>query len=428
VEVLTTSNFPLGETVLRQMAGLSGAEFAVTEAAAESIRAASFPSSSPLRLPTHSGGSQTDGFAGSPSVRVGADDFFHTAVPLPGRHPQSEDVLHVLLPVEEHRRARAAAIAPPLGIGAATFAMIAIVGLRTARAISATASSLGDEVRRLARGDYRQLALPSRDDELRALGEAVNQTARQLAGYEAQVRSSERLQTLATLGAALAHELRNSATGLRLALELHAEQCRSAAAGHSLQVARRQLNLMERQLQRFLEAAGGASRERCFAATDLRDVVREAAELVGPAARHAGVALHCQLPPGPLTARADRELLTEAVRNLALNGLEAAQRGEPAAGAERRVTLELAAEGAAQAAFAVRDSGRGPDPRHAARIFEPFVTDKPEGAGLGLSIVRQTAAVHGGDVDWRRRNATTEFRLVIPLFPTEPCHVSPAGR
>lgn len=66
----------------------------------------------------------------------------------------------------------------------------------------------------------------------------------------------------------------------------------------------------------------------------------------------------------------------------------------------------------------IRDSGPGPKAEVAERLFEPFVTGKPEGVGLGLAVARQIAETHGGGIQWRRENGTTCFRIELPLTPS----------
>ena len=91
-----------------------------------------------------------------------------------------------------------------------------------------------------------------RNDELRNLAESINRMAGQLANYERQVRRHERLKTLGQLGASMAHQLRNAATGGRMAIELHRRDCPRATSDNSLEVALRQLLLMESYLRQFL--------------------------------------------------------------------------------------------------------------------------------------------------------------------------------
>jgi signal transduction histidine kinase len=73
-------------------------------------------------------------------------------------------------------------------------------------------------------------------------------------------------------------------------------------------------------------------------------------------------------------------------------------------------------EDAAQSAFLVEvsDSGPGPSAAVAERIFEPFVTGKEQGIGLGLSVARQAAEAHGGRLSWERHEGWTVFRIQLP--------------
>ncbi|HMF12059.1 MAG TPA: ATP-binding protein, partial [Gemmataceae bacterium] len=63
----------------------------------------------------------------------------------------------------------------------------------------------------------------------------------------------------------------------------------------------------------------------------------------------------------------------------------------------------------------VRDSGPGPAPEIADRLFEPFVTGKSEGVGLGLAMARQAAESHGGRITWRREEDQTCFVIELPV-------------
>jgi nitrogen-specific signal transduction histidine kinase len=63
----------------------------------------------------------------------------------------------------------------------------------------------------------------------------------------------------------------------------------------------------------------------------------------------------------------------------------------------------------------VSDSGPGPSEEVAGRLFEPFVTGKPDGVGLGLAVARQVVEAHGGRIGWRREADRTCFTIELPL-------------
>jgi signal transduction histidine kinase len=265
----------------------------------------------------------------------------------------------------------------------------------------------------LAQGDYAAAHLPATDDELRDLSIAVNKTAEMLADYEKQVRRTEQVRVAGMLGASLAHEMRNAATGCRVALDLHAESCGSRGEGETLAVAKRQLRLMETQLQRFLQAGRSASPTPERAQVDLGGMIEQLLPLVRPAAHHAHVELDWLPPPRLLAVRAAEEELSQAVLNLILNALEAVS--QHTGNGQRRVSVAARPAGTSQAEIVVSDSGPGPSNGLAKAIFDPFVTSKSEGAGLGLAVAKQVVEAHDGTIGWTRTGGVTRFSVTLPL-------------
>jgi nitrogen-specific signal transduction histidine kinase len=102
--------------------------------------------------------------------------------------------------------------------------------------------------------------------------------------------------------------------------------------------------------------------------------------------------------------------------NLLLNGIEAVQHSRQ--GGKRRVEIELTSSDD-HAKLYVSDTGDGPSNPSRDSIFEPFVTTKPEGVGLGLTMARQVVEAHGGEISWQRRDGRTEFRVALPLAVKE---------
>jgi nitrogen-specific signal transduction histidine kinase len=107
--------------------------------------------------------------------------------------------------------------------------------------------------------------------------------------------------------------------------------------------------------------------------------------------------------------------MSQVVINLLLNAVEAAKQNhiERTNGASVRVEIGSANSHAAE--IVISDSGAGPADSVAASLFEPFVTNKPEGAGLGLAVAKEIVTAHGGSIDWSRANGFTRFRVLLPL-------------
>lgn len=413
--VLTTSNFPLTNSVLRKMRDLSSAEFVLADVAGRSL-ASTWTTESP-KLPHDGLLRQAADLALGPSVAVAGRDYFHAAIELPAR-PGSTDsrVLHVLFPCDEYRRSLREAYVPPLVVGVLAVAAAAVAARLLAGRISRTTAQLGEEVQRLARGDFSPVALPPTDDEIRDLALAVNRTATMLSQYEQEVRRTEQMRTVARLGASLAHELRNAATGCRMAVDIHAESCLCGRETEALVVAKRQLQLMESQLQRFLRLG------RRTVHADHRDVnigrlIEDLLPLLRPAARHANIALEWHAPTEELIVRGDDDGLGQVALNLVLNAIEALHQQPASGAAPRRVVLEARTTPHANVELSVSDTGPGPPESTAIAIFDPFVTSKAEGAGLGLAVAKEIVEAHQGTIDWSRTDGVTRFRVTLP--PTE---------
>ncbi len=413
--VLTGSGFPLTEAVLQQMSDLASAEFVLTTESGDTVASSFALSDDSIDWPTTTPAAEhaTEVSLGS-VLKLNDNKYFHSSLELADRRGGlSPQVLHILFPQDEFNTAWRAMFLPPLLIGlAAIIAVILTTGLVAAR-INRVLQRLGRDVHRLAEGDFSAVEVPSVDDETKDLAVAVNQTATRLAEYEAETRRTEQMRTLAILGSGLAHEMRNAATGCRMAVDLHSEVCSgSTADDDSMEMARHQLSLMERRLQKFLQL-GKQSVDGAEVDLDLAELVGELVALVRPSAKHAGVALDWQVLADDTTVHADAEQLSQAVMNLLLNAVDAAAHQSAVKGGSARVRVALDTSDGFLV-LTVADSGEGPPEKLADTLFEPFVSDKPEGVGLGLAVARQVAKNSGGLLEWSRSADETQFVLRLP--------------
>ena len=128
------------------------------------------------------------------------------------------------------------------------------------------------------------------------------------------------------------------------------------------------------------------------------------------------VAIELAVPRTLPPVRADRVQLSQVLLNLIMNGIEAVT---AAAGSQRRVSVEarVCEDGCCE--ISVTDTGPGIPPDQLDRIFEPFVTAKASGMGIGLSISRSIVEAHGGKL-WAENGARgATFHFTVPLQSAE---------
>ena len=422
---LADAGFPLSENVLHKMAGLSGADFVVLgplgQVQQSTILLSAAETTELQRLDRERLDRAERATGPSPDLALVLSARPYRAARLPVRvaPPRSESqTLYVLYPEEHWDRVALRAAWPPLVAG--LVAAVISIALTTflARRFTARVHQLSAQAVTIASGRFLSTPLPPTDDELRDLAAALNRMSEQLGHYEEQVRRSERLRTLGQLGAGIAHQLRNSATGALMALEFHAAELSPAGDRESLDVALRQLHLMETSLKRFLQLGRG---ERLpLQSVSLGQLVDETLPLVEPACRHANIRLQWSRPDVEGIVTGEPDSLRQLLLNLLVNAIEAATDATGKPGMIRveldQVATDAASSGATQVGvrevrLRVFDSGPGPDEQMSARLFEPFATSKPDGTGLGLSVAREIAAAHSAQLTWQRIDKTTCFEV-----------------
>ncbi len=247
---------------------------------------------------------------------------------------------------------------------------------------------------------------------------------------ESKLALSDRMASLGTLAAGVAHEINNPLTALMLSIELAHEEL---ARGRDARIART-AELLETagenavRVQHIVKDLRSLARseDEPSAQIDLGEVIAYAHGIASYQIRHHARVEVRIAPLGPVYG--DRARLEQVVLNLLVNAAQAI----PNDGADHRIEIEVREHGSEFFAIEVRDTGVGIAPELRARIFDPFVTTKPigEGTGLGLSICHTIVASLGGTIDVESEvgNGTT-FRIVLPRgsAPTPALAAPPPG-
>jgi two-component system sensor histidine kinase HydH len=226
-------------------------------------------------------------------------------------------------------------------------------------------------------------------EQIQSLIPQIEQVVERLQQREHEVLRAEQMSAVGQLAAGVAHELRNPLTAIKMLVQAGREDMQHRGfAVEDLQTIELEIRRLEKCLQTFLDFAR-PPRMECHT-IDLTQVVERALALIGGRARKQHVEVKFTPPPGPVSMDADAEQLRQVLVNLGLNALDVMPRGG---------VLEISLATARHfAEVRVLDSGPGISPEVLPRLFEPFISSKETGLGLGLVVSRRIAEAHGGSL------------------------------
>ncbi len=226
---------------------------------------------------------------------------------------------------------------------------------------------------------------------------------------EALDAAEARVAALESMGASVAHELKNPLSSVKGLVQLLARSATETRARERLAVVQGEVERMEGILQEYLSFARplGALRRTDVA---LGQLLEDVASVVEARAQAAGVRI--ERAPTQARVRGDARRLKEALLNLLLNALEATPPGG---------SVELGAQaGEAGALITVRDTGRGMPPAVLARVGTPFFTTREAGTGLGVVLARTVVVQHGGRLEYESHPGEgTVARIILPPASAE---------
>ncbi|HEX8618783.1 MAG TPA: ATP-binding protein [Thermoanaerobaculia bacterium] len=214
---------------------------------------------------------------------------------------------------------------------------------------------------------------------------------------EARVRAMQTLAELGEIAAGIAHEFRNSLSTILGYLKLLMRNELPPEAANRVRAAENEATQLTAAVERLLTFARPMTLQ--LEPVDLRELVDDVVERLRATA---SVQITVQ---GRASIRGDRALLARAVDNVVRNAVDAVgERGDAA-----RIEIEIADQ---PPSIVVSDNGVGFDEADASRLLLPFVSNKPGGFGLGLSLARKVAVLHGGDITL---NGTPERGAVVRM-------------
>lgn len=279
-----------------------------------------------------------------------------------------------------------------------TFSLRPLVRLRTA-------------ARRIAAGDYASRVDETGPDEVAGLAREFNAMGRAVEERERELVRSERLAAVGKMAAMITHEVRNPLSSIALNSELLEEELAALDAGDEAKELCRAIGREVDRLTAITEEYLTFARlpKPRLAPGSLPALVDDLARFVRDDLASRGVTLEVEhardLPPAML----DEGQIRQSVLNLVRNAAEAvATRGGG------HVWIRTHAAGDA-VAVAVADDGPGIPAELRERLFDPFVSTKDGGTGLGLALTHQIVRDHGGDITVESQvDRGSTFTIVLP--------------
>jgi signal transduction histidine kinase len=232
--------------------------------------------------------------------------------------------------------------------------------------------------------------------------------SRELRRSESALERANRLSSIGTLAAGIAHEIRNPLTAVKTFLDLLPQRLDDKEFVTSF----RELSLTElRRVTNLINdlLAFGKSTSAERRPVDLAAILVGVVRLLESTARKRLIRLELRARSGVPPAWADPDQIKQIVLNLVLNAIEASP-------SDRTVTLMLYLGRRDMVTLEVRDEGAGIPPDQLESIFHPFFTTKEQGTGLGLSLVHQMVVEHGGEISVESQlGQGTVFRVLLPV-------------
>jgi len=291
---------------------------------------------------------------------------------------------------------------------AASFWLVALgLLIYLAHRVSKPIQQLTAGLTELAAGDLNARVEASRDDEIGRAILAFNHMAGKLQESTERLVYMRQLVSWQALARKMAHELKNSLTPIRLTVEEMLARYDDADRGfmeQATQIVVDEIETLERRVRAFSQFA--AEPPVTPATMDVNSMLQERVAFLRTA--HPEVAYDCRLAEDAPPVVADPDLVKGILTNLLENAAEAAGEGG-------RI-LGVTAAQSGRVAIEVHDSGPGLSEQARSTLFQPTISFKKRGMGLGLSIARKSALLSGGDiVVVKGELGGAGFRLLLPV-------------
>ena len=456
---LKDKSLPVNDTMMAYLRQMFQAHWVTSRGAVNNVVASSLPPDLTREFRDQVGAFRQAGVIqlGGETYRVDSADV-QLANPATGQADSCR--LFMLVPNAQFQEARDKASAGVLKVMLPSAAVATVLAILLAFSITRPLRKLAGEMDRLATDDGVVTSVTHAKDaratkgpmEIVRLAASFHQLLDRLTAARGRLAQHERLATLGKVCLSVAHELRNPLSGIKMHARLLKDSVDKSSAD-SLEVMLREIDRMELYLDELMSLSVSddpAQRDLNLAPTRLSELAQGVLAILAGRCRHAKIAVATEFPPDEPAIPADAGQLRQVMMNLMVNAIQAMPSGGTmtvrvcsmgilpmsvasssvaAVAPQQHLQQHMAKMAMLQEDmgrmpmlhktadwifFQVADTGKGVTERER-DIFEAFVSDKPNGVGLGLYLCKQIVTRHGGKIGYDNSANGATFWFELPL-------------
>ncbi|MBN1930702.1 MAG: HAMP domain-containing protein [Desulfobacterales bacterium] len=245
--------------------------------------------------------------------------------------------------------------------------------------------------RDIAEGHFEKKVIVSSVEELKLLTVSINSMTDKLKKYKTQIVRSSHLAAVGKVTAAIAHEIGNPLSSIKMMAQLLRNRLASNSENRSIiHSLLEEISRLERIVKELNQSV--KSFELTLNKMNLNEIIDEVLAVITPKLAHRNIDLTTELKHSLPLVKIDRDKIKQVIWNLLLNAMESMPQG----GTIKILTDEKPISNTLE--IIIEDEGYGLSDDSLKKIFSPFFTTKEEGLGLGLSTSREIIKRHGGSL------------------------------
>jgi len=225
-----------------------------------------------------------------------------------------------------------------------------------------------------------------------------------------EMERSQRLASLGSLAAGVAHEIRNPLSSIKGFATFFKERYQDNPEDRkTAEIMVQEVERLNRVISQLLEFARPMDMNRRW--DSIQEIIRHTLKMIEGEAGEKKISIYADIPSEPGNIFIDADKITQVMLNLCLNAISAMDRGGT-------LSVVLSMHHNRMVQIDVSDTGAGIDEENLSRIFDPYFTTKPSGTGLGLAIVYRIIEAHNGEIRVEsERGKGTKVTVILPVGP-----------